>query len=249
MRTHFACGPALLCATIAIACTGSGDTRRIDTSSVTPSSSTPVVMQPAATTDTSHPAQQSTDTLWLFGASPEEDAIRASTTENLLIRQFGAANVKDDSLDAGEGEVIAGTVLFPTDSARRVEVIWDDSAPAHTRISMLRVRGNHSLWLVAPGVTLGTSLAQLDSLNHRPFTLSGFGWDYGGTVTSWNGGTLDSLWTGAGGRAHVGVRMGYPEDAPGSALRQIQGDREFASSLPAMRAAEPRVRELYVTPR
>lgn len=246
MRAQFV--GALLYATAAAACAGSGDTRRIDTSSVTSDATTPVVMRPT-TTDTTHAAAQSADTLWLFGASPEEDAIRASTTENLLVRQFGAANVKDDSLDAGEGEMIAGTVLFPTDSARRVEVIWDDSAPAHTRISMLRVRGSHSLWLVAPGVTLGSSLAQLDSLNHHAFTLSGFGWDYGGTVTSWNGGTLDSLWIGAGGRAHVGVRMGYPQDAPGSALRQIQGDHEFSSSLPAMRAANPVVREMYVTPR
>ena len=131
MRAQFV--GALLCATTAVACTGSGDTRRIDTSSVTPDATTPVVMQPT-TSDTTHAATQSTDTLWLFGASPEEDAIRASTTENLLVRQFGAANVKDDSLDAGEGEMIAGTVLYPTDSARRVEVIWDDSAPPHTRI-------------------------------------------------------------------------------------------------------------------
>lgn len=238
-------------AAVLVACTGTGDTRRIDTSSVTPDTGTPTVIQPtpSAATDTTRPAVQNGDTLWLFGPSPDQDAIRASTTENLLVRQFGAANVKDDSLDAGEGETIAGTVLFPTDSARRVEVIWDDSAPVHTRIGMLRVRGSHSLWLVAPGVTLGTPLTQLEALNHGPFTLSGFGWDYGGTVTSWRGGTLDTLWTGVGGPGRVGVRMGYPEDAPGSVVRQIQGDRELSSSLPAMRAANPVVRELSVTPR
>lgn len=233
------------------ACTG-GQDRRVDTSSVMPDAGTPVVTQPLAqTTDTTRPATRMTDTLWLFGATPDEDAIRATTTENLLVRQFGAANVKDDSLDGGEGEMVAGTVLFPVDSARRVEVFWDDSAPAHSRISLLRVRGSHSLWMVAPGVTLGTSLDTLEAMNHGPFTLSGFGWDYGGTVTSWGGGTLDTLWSGgaAGGRGHVGVRMGYPEDAPGSVTRQLQGDRELSSSLPAMRAANPVVRELYVTPR
>lgn len=239
----------VLCALVAGACTGRGDERRVDTSSVEPGSQAIVQPLPASTTDTTRPATQSGDTLWLFGPTPEQDAIRATTTENLLVRQFGAANVQDDSLDGGEGEMIAGTVLFPTDSARRVEIFWDDSAPARTRINMLRVHGSHSLWVVAPGVTLGTSLAELETLNGRAFTLTGFGWDYGGTVTSWSGGALDSLWSGRGARSHVGVRLDEGGGLPQSLVRQISGDGEFRSSLPAMHAANPVVREFYVTPR
>lgn len=254
MRRHRAmllASALVACSLAAGACFGSSDEKRIDTSSAEPTSQAIVQPLPATTTDTTKPATQVVDTLWLFGPTPEQDAIRASTTENLLVRQFGAANVKDDSLAGGEGEMVAGTVLFPTDSLRRVEIFWDDSAPPHTRISMLRVTGTRSAWLVAPGVTLGTSLADLETLNHGAFTLSGFGWDYGGTVTSWRGGALDTLWTGAGGKSvgHVGVRMTYAAGAPGSVLDKVQGDRDFASSLPAMRAANPVVAELYVTPR
>lgn len=250
-RAHRALTTMTVLALGVSACTGHGDERRIDTSSADATSQAIVQPLPTTTTDTTRPATRSADTLWLFGPSPDQDAIRAATTENLLVRQFGAANVKDDSLSGGEGEMVAGTVLYPTDSLRRVEIFWDDSAPPHTRISMLRVTGSRSAWLVAPGVTLGTTLALLDSLNHGPFTLSGFGWDYGGTVTSWRGGTLDTLWTGAGanGRGHVGVRMNYASGTPGSILAQVQGDHDFASSLPAMRAAKPVIVELYVTPR
>lgn len=235
---------------LASACTRR-DEKRIDTSSADATSPAIVQPIPTTTTDTTRPAAQSADTLWLFGASPDQDAIRAATTENLLVRQFGAANVKDDSLSGGEGAMVAGTVLFPSDSTRRVEIFWDDSAPPHTRISMLRVNGSRSLWMVTPGVTLGTSLADLETINHGAFTLSGFGWDYGGTVTSWRGGTLDTLWGGVGGTSsgHVGVRMGYPPGTAESILSQVQGDRDFASSLPAMRAAKPVIVELYVTPR
>lgn len=243
---------ALALSALASACTGRSDEKRIDTSSAEPASQAIVQPLPTTVTDTTRPATQIADTLWLFGATPDEDAIRASTTYNLLVRQFGAANVKDDSLSGGEGEMVAGTVLFPTDSLRRVEIFWDDSAPAHTRISMLRVNGSHSLWTVAPGVTLGTSLVDLETVNHGAFTLSGFGWDYGGTVTSWRGGSLDTLWTGAGAKTpggHVGVRMTYAKGTPASVLNQVQGDHDFASSLPAMRAANPVVAELYVTPR
>jgi hypothetical protein len=253
MRLPHALAPrALVLVLIASACTGRGDEKRIDTSSAEPTSQAIVQPLPTTTTDTTRPATRIADTLWLFGPTPEQDAIRASTTENLLVRQFGAANVKDDSLSGGEGEMVAGTVLFPTDSLRRVEIFWDDSAPAHTRISMLRVNGSRSLWMVAPGVTLGTSLADLETINHGPFTLSGFGWDYGGTVTSWRGGTLDTLWTGAGGKTlggRVGVRMTYAKGTPESVLTRVQGDRDFASSLPAMHAANPVIAELYVTPR
>jgi hypothetical protein len=37
-------------------------------------------------------------------------------------------------------------------------------------------------WKAAHGITLGTSLVQLERLNRHPFTLAGFGWDYGGRV-------------------------------------------------------------------
>lgn len=240
----------LACVVVASACTNRGE-RRIDTSSA--DATPPAIVQPipATATDTTRPATRGADTLWLFSSSPDRDAIRAATTENLLVRQFGAANVTDDSLSGSEGEMVAGTVLFPADSTRRVEIFWDDSAPPHTRISMLRVNGSRSLWMVTPGVTLGTPLADLETINRGPFTLSGFGWDYGGTVTSWRGGTLDTLWAGADGKTpgQVGVRMGYAPGTAGSILAQVQGDHDFASSLPAMRAAKPVIVELYVTPR
>lgn len=239
---------------VSVACGGRGDERRIDTSSASAEAVVPVpVPTPISPVDSARlvPAPD-TAGLWLFGATPDADAIRASTSENLLIRQFGAANVKRDSLDVGEGELVEGDVLFPADSARRVEIFWADSS-ARTRISMLRLRGTHSAWRVAPGVSLGTSLTELERLNGRPFTLTGFGWDYSGTVTSWNGGALDTLW---GGRnrtdgGHVGVRLDY---APGrsqsqAVLGQVLGDRDYSSSLPAMRTINPVVYDLFVTPR
>jgi hypothetical protein len=240
------------------ACGGHGDERRIDTSSASNDAVVPVPVPaptPIAPVDSARlvPAVPAPDTAgqWLFAATPDEDAIRASTSENLLIRQFGAANVKRDSLDVGEGEMTEGDVLFPSDSARRVEIFWADST-ARTRISMLRLRGSHSVWRVAPGVSLGTTLLELEKLNGRPFMLAGFGWDYSGTVMSWDGGALDSLWErGTSARGHVGLRLDYPPGRPRSerVLSQVLGDHEYSSSLPAMRAINPVVYELFVTPR
>lgn len=256
IRRSWQISAAVACAIVigaSAACGGHGDERRIDTSSASSDAVVPVpTPTPIAPVDSARlvPAPDTAGE-WLFGATPEQDAIRASTSENLLIRQFGAANVKRDSLDAGEGELIAGDVLFPNDSARRVEIFWDDST-ARTRISMLRLRGTHSTWRVAPGVSLGTTLAELERLNGRPFTLAGFGWDYSGTVLSWNGGALDSLWSrGTTGRGHVGLRLDYVPGRQTSqrVLTQVLGDHEYSSSLPAMRTINPAVYELFVTPR
>jgi hypothetical protein len=104
---------------------------------------------------------------------------------------------------------------------------------------------------VIPGVSLGTSLSELESLNGRPFKLFGFSWDYAGTVSGWDGGRLDSLWRG-GPENKVLVWLRLSPDSAGyqsSHSHEVAGDRVFSSSLPAMRALNPRVYALFITPR
>lgn len=76
-------------------------------------------------------------------------------------------------------------------------------------------------------------------------------WDYAGTVSGWEGGRLDSLWRG-GPENKVLVRLRLSPDSAGYASarsREVAGDGIFSSSLPAMRALNPRVYELFIEPR
>jgi hypothetical protein len=141
---------------------------------------------------------------WLILAGGEKGAINPNTTRKDLVRMYGAANVVDEEADVGEGELESVTTLFPKDSKRSIEIMWKDP-DKKTAADSLTIRGCASRWKTAHNISLGMSLKQLESLNGRPFHLSGLGWDYGGSVLSWSDGTLAPELSGAHG--HVILRL------------------------------------------
>lgn len=190
------------------------------------------------------------DTLWLFASDPAGDAVHATDTEATLRARYGAGNVAAERIHLGEGQTAPGTVLFPNDSSRRLTVTWDDTV-ARTRPTRVTVGSKQTRWRVIPGVSIGTSLSELERLNGRPFKLLGFMWDYAGTVMGWEGGRLDSLWRG-GPENQVLVWLRLSPDSAGYASshsREVVGESAFSSSLPAMRALNPRVYALFIEPR
>jgi hypothetical protein len=167
-------------------------------------------------------------------------AIGSQTSEAELRGRYGAGTVDSIRVELGEGETAPGTVLYPADSLRRLEIMWRDTL-GRRQPTRLILRGARSRWQVGPGVSLGTSLSDLERLNGRPFILSGFGWDYAGIITDWKGGALDS--------ALAGVAL-YLDPGPGqhesAAYSQVLGDRDYSSSLPAMQQLKPTVWQIFV---
>jgi hypothetical protein len=143
-------------------------------------------------------------------------------------------------IELGEGETAPGTVLFPGDSLRRAEIVWQDTVNRRQPARVI-LRGTRSEWRLPFGITLGTTLQELERLNRGPFTLAGFGWDYAGVITDWNGGALDS--------ALAGIKL-YLDPGPAAhqspAYSQVLGDRDYASSLPPMQQLNPRVYQIFV---
>jgi len=154
---------------------------------------------------------------------------------------YGAQNVRRADIPIGEGETLPGSVIFPDDSTRRLEVLWHD--PANHRYPAYAIlRGEKSLWQLPHTVTLGTTLHELEEWNGRPFLLAGFGWDYAGVVLSWNGGALDSL-LGQDTKLYL---TPPPSERPDSLYAQAMGDRPFSSSSHPMRAMNPKVYRIQV---
>ncbi len=162
-------------------------------------------------------------------------------SEQELIRAFGAANVRDTLIAMGEGATAPGAIVYPDDPQRRIEIVWGDPG-AKRNLSRVILRGDRSRWTLAPGVSLGTSLRELEEKNGRPFRLTGFGWDYAGAVISWQGGELDSALTRG---VHIYL-MPRSEPRAGPEYSRLQGDREFPSSHPAMQELNPRVYQIFV---
>ncbi len=156
-----------------------------------------------------------------------------------LASYFGAANVVVGDVYVGEGQSEPGTIVYPNDRAKRIEILWKKPKvrrwPATVRVGDA-ADWNRSEWRTLKGVTLGTTLLQLERMNGGTFRLLGFDWDYAGTVTDWSGGALD-----ASGPCTFGARLQPDPARPSQYEERLGGDNEFSSGNPAMRAVNPYV--------
>ena len=159
-------------------------------------------------------------------------AITKDTSRADLDEIYGRRNVIDATLPGPEGTEFEGTIIFPDNDAEKIEVIW--TSEEKTRPEFVRVGGDQTSWHTDAGLTLGMSLKEVHELNGKDFTILGFDWDYGGFVSSFNGGGLD------GGPS---IRFATKE---GDDTSNVAGDTEFLSSLPALQRLNPTVSEITV---
>jgi hypothetical protein len=151
-----------------------------------------------------------------------------NATQEGILAAYGK-DAKVDSVYLGEGMFGQGVVIFPNDPRNKVEVYWDkDWDPS--RPSTIRIYGDSTGtdWKTEQGITIGTSMAEVEKINGKPFSVSGFGWDYGGFVMDWNGGKLD---------ASIGLRF----EPSANASEKIVGEGGHRTDEPEMVAADPKV--------
>lgn len=134
-------------------------------------------------------------------------------------RLYGASNVVTTQVDLGEGMTAPGYRLFPGQRDEALLLLGEDKRPAN-----IIVRRPDARWYAAKPALLMMQLrlADLIESNGGPFTFTGFDWDYGGTVTDWQGGRLSG----------TQVRLSYaPERLPAGGLpAALMGDRPIESS-------------------
>ena len=164
--------------------------------------------------------------------------------EGYLIRTYGAANVQSEPVDIGEGEFLQGTVIFPREQARRAQILWKNGNRAMPPESIL-LSGKMSGWTIGRGITLGTTLKELERLNGGPFILTGFGWDYSGTVLSWENGKLEK-----GFKSKVILRLAPIERALKTVSRReaasVNGDHHFRSDNKVIQKINPRIYQIII---
>lgn len=135
---------------------------------------------------------------WLIVATGTDGVINVHTTQEELVRLYGAQNVVDRDVDVGEGEIEAETVLFPNDPERRLEVLWKN--PDKRAPTSVIIRGRASHWHAVHRISLGTTLTELQRVNDRPFRfdLKNDGTDMATEAISWRGGSLQKEFQGEG---------------------------------------------------
>jgi hypothetical protein len=172
-----------------------------------------------------------------FARDADEAAIRLA---------YGDAATSDGEIYIGEGYSEMGTVVFPDDPSRRIEILWHHpearmrpSAIILRETSTRRVAFSTSSTLT---IGVGASLAEVELANGRPFEILGFDWDNGGTAGNWRGGAL----SGKDDDCFISLRFDPDSDAPGHAQAEVSGDRVFLSSDAAMRAVNPTVNSIII---
>lgn len=164
-------------------------------------------------------------------------------SEQELIKKYGKESVSYDTIWGAEGFYTMGTVLR-VDERSRVEVMWMDSAARKGMISSTLVSTadyyadelDPGKWKSCTGVAVGMTLDELQRINGRPFTFSGFGWDYGGGVISWEGGTLEEK--------GLAVQLSEGEgsvELTDEESNQVLGDIMVMSDNKAVQKLKPRV--------
>ena len=168
-------------------------------------------------------------------------------SEEELKKKYDPSNVSYDTIWGAEGYFTMGTYLR-MDKATHVEIMWMDSAARTGMISATLVSDddyfaeqlNKGKWSSRTGVYIGMSTDELEKLNGRPFNFSGFGWDYGGGVMSWDGGALDQK------GIAVQLSEGANADLPQNEINQVLGDITVVSNNAVLKKLKPRVRTISV---
>ncbi len=159
-----------------------------------------------------------------------------NTTAVNIAADFGQSNVTGGQVMEPGGSLAPGTVLLPGDPALRLDIAWADAIDMQTprRIAFTEA----STWTVN-GVGIGTSLADVEKANGRPFRIQGFAGAGGGVVADWQKGRLANIGNGC----ELGLQFALPATASQGGVTSA---RFFSSNDPAVRAANPTVGLFWV---
>ncbi len=159
-----------------------------------------------------------------------DQAITATDTLASARARHGAANVVAGKVPGAEGEEFDGWILFPDDPAKRAFVYLDTTG--HPEV--VRILDQESTWQRSDGIRMNLGLDELVRRNGKPIEFTGFGWDYGGNIYSWGGGSMEKQLVDGG----FGLcPPEFPEDQYPAGYPE--GEAIFSSTLPVVVAHPP----------
>lgn len=167
--------------------------------------------------------------LFSFACSHENNQIQSFESLNEVLDchnlnglslKYGAENVINDTSWVIGDDTLRGSIIFPN-SIKQAFVYFLDGD-----IIDVTIKGESSVWKTNSGLYLGMTLTEVQTLNAKNFTLSGFNWSHGGSVVSWEGGKL----TGDSTLSHLAVFSNFSNKHLGisnKAYKLISGEVEF----------------------
>ncbi len=165
--------------------------------------------------------------------------ITPETATHAKVLELYGENARVDSVYLGDGAYQEGVVLYPNDPKKRVELLWS-STPETGDVLLFKILNlqdptEGSAWKTDSGITLNTSMEDVEKINGAPFTLFGFNWNYGGFVFDWGSGTLPQS---------LRFRFGPTETIDN--MQEISGEMHLVSNAKKVKASKPKVSAILV---
>jgi hypothetical protein len=173
-------------------------------------------------------------------------AFPANGTIATLQKRFGPENLSTEEIFTlgGEGETAKATVLFAKDKSRRAVVMWADEARRKgiIRVVLSAPDGGAPLDWQADGIRIGSTLADVETINGRPFPVLGFDFDGSGVAADFHGGRLAQAFA----KCPLTLRFAPDPTVRGAVRQTVSGDKAFLSSDAVMRAVKPVVEHIQI---
>lgn len=110
-------------------------------------------------------------------------------SETELAEKFGKENITRRDFTYGERtEISTESVLFEG-TEKEIQFAWKDDSVNFNKLNIITVSKPNSVWKTREGIKIGTRMTELEKINGKPFTFSGFGSGDAGQ-TDFDGGVL-----------------------------------------------------------
>jgi hypothetical protein len=162
------------------------------------------------------------------------DSLLNFDSELKLKEVFGNHVKRSKGSDQEGVEEYPITLLFPNTSDE-VEFVWREDSINFSDLDYIKIRGKESRWKTSEGITLGTTLKELEEINQKPFIFYGFGWDYSGAVTSEDGHLFERK---------IFVSLEYPAKSIPPDFEELVGEKKINSNSELAQKSNPIVREI-----
>ena len=163
------------------------------------------------------------------------DVLACADAKGLIAKYGERSVILDTSIISGD-DTLKGAIIFPG-TAKQASVFFHDG-----KISDVSIQGESSAWKTLSGLYLGLSLQEVEKINAKNFTISGFGWAHGGSVVSWEGGKLagDSTLT------HLASFRNKRQNISVEEFNKVSGEAEFDVRHPSIQQMNPTLEQITI---
>lgn len=157
--------------------------------------------------------------------------ISRSTTLANLENIFGKSNIQDTINYGDEGMDSFMVTKIYSNTPKELIIDWQKNK-FHSSISRVDLNQENAPYYTIDSLKIGSKLEMLLKANGKKINFSGTSWDYGGFISSYNGGKYN--------KSNINFRLASAEDAS----EKIMGDHELNKDMPLVKN---NIKKIYIS--